>query len=114
MEPQPPQSSTPPPPPAAPPPPASTGGAATPAPPALPDAPLPNAEITVCPVCREPRAEDARFCEECGHDYGGQPIPPVEEERPMFSGPLLWAIMLFWVALALGGLLFLYNALWAI
>ena len=112
MEPQPPSSSTPQPPSAAqpPPPPASAGGgAAAPAPP-------PNLEIVICPVCREPRAEDARFCEECGHDYGAEtPSPPaVPEERPMFSGPVLWAIMLFWVAMAIGGLFFLYNALWSL
>jgi hypothetical protein len=105
VEPQPPQSSTPPPPPSAAPPP--------PPPPAA-DAPLPNIEITICPVCREPRAEDARFCEECGHDYGGQAVPPAEEDRPMFSGPVLWAILVVWVALAIGGLYFLYTALWAI
>ena len=62
----------------------------------------------------KPRAEDARFCEECGHDYGGAAPPPAVEDRPMFSGPVLWAIMLFWVALAIGGLFFLYTALWAI
>lgn len=112
MEPQPPSSSTPPPPLG--PPPAVTadgGGTSTPAPPAEP---LPNVEVVICPVCREPRAEDARFCEECGHDYGGEAPPPPEEERPMFTGPVLWAIMLFWIALAIGGLFFIYNALWAI
>ena len=109
MEPQPPSSSTPPPPPSAPR--GDAGGAASSAP---SSSPLPNAEIVVCPVCREPRAEDARFCEECGHDYGGEAPPPVPEERPMFSGPVLWAIMVFWVILALVGLFFLYNALWAI
>ena len=110
MEPQPPSSSTPPPPSAPPPPPARADGAGAKAP-APPSEPLPNIEITICPVCREPRAEDARFCEECGHDYGGEAPPPAEEERPMFSGPVLWAILLFWVALAVGGLFFLYNAL---
>ena len=116
MEQQPPQSSTPPPRPVPPPSQGAGGGAATPAPPPATDEPLPNIEITVCPICREPRAEDARFCEECGHDFGADPTPgpPAEEERPMFSGPVLWAIMLFWVALALGGLFFLYNALWSL
>jgi len=117
VEPQPPQRSTPPPRSVPQPPPqAASGGAATPAPPPDADEPLPNIEITICPVCREPRAEDARFCEECGHDFGGQPIagPAAEEERPMFSGPVLWAIMLFWAALAIGGLFFLYNALWSL
>lgn len=111
MESQPPPSSTPPPPPATPPPPTGAGGA--PRAPAPPSSPPPNAEIVVCPVCSEPRAEDARFCEECGHDYGGQAPAPVEE-RGMLTGPVLWAVMLFWVALAIGGLFFLYNALWAI
>lgn len=111
MESQPPPSSTPPPSPTTPPPPTGGGSASTaPAPPAEP---LPNIEISICPVCREPRAEDARYCEECGHDYGGQSPTPAEE-RSMLSGPVLWAIMLFWVALAIGGLFFLYNALWAI
>jgi hypothetical protein len=32
----------------------------------------------------------------------------------MLSGPLLWVMLLFWVALAIGGLFFIYNALWAI
>jgi hypothetical protein len=105
VEPQPPQSSTPPP---------SPSAASPPPPPPAADAPLPNIEITICPVCREPRAEDARFCEECGHDYGGQAVPPAEEDRPMFSGPVLWAILVVWVALAIGGLYFLYTALWAI
>ena len=113
MEPQPPSSSTPPPPPAAPP--AAPGAvAALPRRPRRRDEPLPNIEIMICPVCREPRAEDARFCEECGHDYGGRGAAAAEEERPMFTGPVLWAIMLFWVALAVGGLFFLFNALWAI
>src|SRR5688500_17212232 len=112
VEPQPPSSSTPQPSPAAqpsPPPPASPGGGASaPAPP-------PNPEIVICPACRGPPAEDARFCEERGHDYGADtPPPPVPEERPMFSGPVLWAIMLFWIAIAIGGLFFLYNALWAL
>jgi hypothetical protein len=111
VEPQPPSSSTPPPPPAAPPPPPGGGSAAQE--PAASTPPIPNAEIVICPVCREPRADDARFCEECGHDYGGQAPAPVEE-RGILSGPILWAIMLFWAALAIGGLFFLYNALWAI
>ena len=112
MEPQPPSSSTPPPPPAAPLPP-PPGGGGLPQAPAASTSSLPNAEIVVCPVCREPRAEDARFCEECGHDYGGQAPAPVEE-RGMLSGPVLWAVMVFWVILAIGGLYFLYTALWAI
>jgi hypothetical protein len=112
VEPQPPSSSAPPPPPVPPAPSrADGGGSKAPVP---PSAPPPNIEILICPVCREPRAEDARFCEECGHDYGGGAVPPVVEERPVFSGPVLWAILLFWVALAIGGLFFLYTALWAI
>ena len=109
MEPQPPPSSTPPPQPA--PPRADAGTANLPA--ESPSEPLPNADIRICPVCREPRAEDARFCEECGHDYGGQPTPR-EEERGLMSGPLLWAILVFWIVVIVGGLYFLYNALWAI
>ena len=46
------------------------------------DEPLPNIEIMICPVCREPRAEDARFCEECGHDYGGEAAAACRGERP--------------------------------
>jgi hypothetical protein len=110
VEPQPPSSSTPP----TPPPPPSSASADAGGSSAPPAEPLPNIEIVICPVCREPRAEDARFCEECGHDYGGEAPPPPEEERPLFSGPVLWAVLLFWIALAIGGLFFLYYALWAI
>jgi len=109
VEPQPPSRSTPPPPPPAPPP-ARPDGDAT----AISDGPLPNVEIVICPVCREPRAEGASFCEECGHNYAESPAEPPPEERSMLSGPLLWAVMLFWAALAVAGLFFLYNALWAI
>lgn len=110
MEPQPPQSSnapqrppTPPPPPA---PPSGGGrvsGAAAP----------PPVEQVFCPVCREPRAEDARFCEECGHDYGGMAPPPAGEKSTL-SGPLLWVFMLFWIVVIVGGLLFLYSAIWSL
>ena len=108
MEPQPPSRSTPPPSPA--PPPDRPNGDVT----ATPDGPPPNIEIVICPVCREPRAEGASFCEECGHNYAESPPAPPPEERSMLSGPLLWAVMLFWAALAVAGLFFLYNALWAI
>jgi hypothetical protein len=68
--------------------------------------------VTVCPSCGEPRAEDARYCEECGHDYGGKTAPEAEE-RSMLSGPVLWVFMLFWVALAVAGLWYLFSVLWA-
>ena len=90
--------------------PAGPEGGAT----AFPDGPLPNVQIVICPVCREPRAEGASFCEECGHNYAEDVPAEAAAERPGLSGPLLWAFMLFWVALAIGGLFFLYNALWAI
>ncbi|MGE3912735.1 MAG: zinc-ribbon domain-containing protein [Chloroflexota bacterium] len=72
----------------------------------------PNGEAELCPSCGEPRAEDVRYCEECGHDYGGQ-AAEVAEERSRLSGPLLWVFMLFWVVLAIAGLWFLFTALWA-
>ena len=112
MEPQPPQSSTPPPPSTPPSADGPDGGTAGPSAPA--DEPLPNIEIVVCPICREPRPGDARFCEECGHDFAEPPPAPAPEERPLLSGPLLWAIMVFWALLAIGGLYFLYTVLWAI
>jgi hypothetical protein len=72
-------------------------------------------------VCSEPRAEDARFCEECGHDFGteappaGASVAPAPAPEPSrLSGPVLWLVLLFWVGLAIGGLWFLYTALWAI
>ncbi|MCC7371910.1 MAG: hypothetical protein IT306_26075 [Chloroflexi bacterium] len=68
--------------------------------------------MTVCPACGVPRAEDTRYCEECGHDYGGQ-VAPEAEEKPLLRGPVLWAFMLFWVALAVGGLWYLFTVLWA-
>lgn len=77
-------------------------------------------EILVCPVCKEPRTEEIRYCEECGHDYetAGPVVSAsagtVPEERSGFSGPILWLVMVFWVALALGALFFLYTALWTI
>ena len=113
---QPPQSrSTPPPPPAAPSAPAGTGapradGAAAPA---SPD--VPQIVIAICPECEEPRQADARYCEECGHDFGTAPVaPPPTEERSRLSGPVLWLVLAFWAALAIGGLWFLYSALYSL
>ena len=71
--------------------------------------------VLVCPQCAEPRQEDARYCEECGHDFSGDaPPPPPVEERSRLSGPVLWLVMLFWLALAVGGLWFLYTALFSL
>jgi hypothetical protein len=67
----------------------------------------------VCPVCSEPRQEDARYCEECGHDFGEAPAAPVEE-RSRLTGPVLWLVVLFWAALAVVGMFFLYTSLYAI
>jgi hypothetical protein len=71
--------------------------------------------VRICPACAEPRQEDARYCEECGHDFSGDASsrPPVEE-RSRLSGPVLWLVMLFWAALAVGGLYFLYTALYSL
>ena len=114
MEPQQQPRSTPPPPPAS-----STSPAPPPPPPAaapkggVPAAPAGGpALVTVCPACGQPRAEGTRYCEECGHDYGGATAPEAEE-RPLLSGPMLWAFMLFWIILAVAGLWFLFSALWA-
>lgn len=125
MEQQPPSRSTPPPPP--PPPPGGAAGpskeaaskAAAPAKSAPADADgggLPGSLATVCPACGEPRAEDARYCEECGHDFeSAAPTPaPQPEEKTGFSGPVLWLIMVFWVVLAVAGLVFLFTALWSL
>ena len=113
---QPPQSrSTPPPPPAAPKPPSGNGasradGAAGAA---SPDAP--RIVLLICPECSEPRQAEARYCEECGHDFGTAPVPPPpSEERSRLSGPVLWLIVAFWAILAVGGLWFLYTALFAL
>ena len=113
MEPQQQPRSTPPPPPKAstpPPPPPPASGAAPRA--AVPAAPVEGPVVTVCPDCGQPRAEDTRYCEECGHDYGGKTAPEAEE-RSILSGPTLYAFMLFWIILAIAGLWFLFSALWA-
>jgi len=109
VEPQQQPRSTPPPPasPATPPPPAAAPKGGVPAAPA--GGPV---VVIVCPACGQPRAEDTRYCEECGHDYGGATAPEAQE-RPMLSGPALWAFMLFWAILAIAGLWFLFSALWA-
>ena len=70
--------------------------------------------VLVCPTCAEPRQEDARYCEECGHDFSGDTPPPPVEERRRLSGPTLWLVVLFWAVLAVGGLWFLYTALYAL
>jgi hypothetical protein len=114
VEPQQQPRSTPPPPPGTPPPPppaAASGSGKTPAPPSAP-AGEPDGAVTICPACGEPRAEDARYCEECGHDYGGRTAPEAEE-RTFLSGPALWIFMLFWVALAIACLWYLFSVLWA-
>jgi len=36
------------------------------------------------------------------------------EERSRLSGPVLWLVLAFWVVLAVGGLYFLYTALYAL
>jgi hypothetical protein len=87
------------------------------------DAPV-VVEVLVCPVCKEPCAEDIRYCEECGHDFetagpivatsAATATAAAPEERTGFSGPILWLVMVFWVVLAIGGLFFLYTALWTI
>ena len=98
MEPQPNQRSTPPPPP--------------PPPPAPPRAPAaPRAPANACPTCGEDRAAGARYCEECGYDFGPA-TPGGPEEAGLLRGPLLWLFALFWLALAVGGLIFLYSAIW--
>jgi hypothetical protein len=71
-----------------------------------------GATARVCPACNEPRAADARYCEECGYDYGSQPLPD-PPERPFLTGPLLWLLLAFWLAVAVAGLWFLYTVLWA-
>jgi hypothetical protein len=112
VEQQPPSRSTPPPPPSPP------GGGVGPAPAAssgVASAPA-GVDVLVCPVCKEQRAEDARYCEECGHDFESEipPTPPLPEERTGFSGPVLWLVMVFWVVLAVVGLTFLFTALWSL
>jgi hypothetical protein len=95
-----------------PPPPAASGGSA--GPPAAPS----EAGLLVCPTCNEPRQEDARYCEECGYDFGeapppsGTPAPP--QERTRLTGPMLWLAVLFWAVLAVAGLYFLYTALYSL
>jgi hypothetical protein len=73
--------------------------------------------VPVCPVCSEPRQEDSRYCEECGHDFGTEApaaVPPPVPERTRLSGPTLWVVVLFWAVLAIGGLWFLYTALYSL
>jgi hypothetical protein len=102
------------------PPPPTGSPAPTPPPPpgAAPKGGVPSApvssppEVAVCPACGQPRAEGTRYCEECGHDYGGVTAPEAEE-RSLLSGPALWVFLLFWIVLAIAGLWFLFSALWA-
>src|SRR4051794_37444894 len=102
---QPPQPrSSPPPPPAAP---ASSPAASS------------QASLMVCPACSEPRQADARYCEECGHDFGEAPPPvsatPTEPaDPPRLTGPVLWLVVLFWAVAAIAGLYFLYSAIWSL
>jgi hypothetical protein len=35
-------------------------------------------------------------------------------ERSRLSGPILWIVMVFWALLAIGGLYFLYTALFVL
>jgi len=73
-------------------------------------------DVLVCPECQEQRTEDARYCEECGHDFESETpaTSPPPEERTGFSGPVLWLVLVFWVVLAVGGLIFLFTALWSL
>lgn len=82
-----------------------------PPPPAAPSGD-PAIIVMVCPACGEARAEGARYCEECGHDYGGKTAAEAED-RNFLRGPVLWVFMLFWALLAVGGLWYLFTLLWA-
>jgi hypothetical protein len=92
VEPTPPQTSTPP---------------AQPA--ATSEPPLDSLPAT-CAVCGVAREPDDRFCEACGHDFTA-PAPAPTGPGGM-RGPLLWLFVLFWAALAVGGLIWLYTGLY--
>jgi hypothetical protein len=64
-----------------------------------------------------PRQIDSRYCQECGYDFGTAPAPPASgpvAEHGRLSGPILWIVMVFWALLAIGGLYFLYTALFVL
>jgi hypothetical protein len=106
---QPPQSRSTPPPPAAPLAPARTE------PPTANGAAPPETSLRECPDCGEMRQAEARYCEECGYDFGTEPVPPpAVEERSRLSGPVLWLVVAFWAILAIGGLWFIYTALYSL
>jgi hypothetical protein len=111
---QPPQSRSTPAPPNAPRPPADGSGS----PAAGSSAPSTAPAGRVCPTCGEPRQAEARYCEECGYDFGTDPPPPVVAapavESSRLSGPVLWLVIVFWAVLAVAGLYFLYTALYAL
>jgi len=79
----------------------------------------PHAVLLICPACGEPRQADARYCEECGHDFGEAPppasaTPTGAADRPRLTGPVLWLVVVFWAVAAIVGLYFLYSAIWSL
>ncbi|MCC6176539.1 MAG: hypothetical protein IT305_14625 [Chloroflexi bacterium] len=55
----------------------------------------------------------ARFCEECGFDFGTAENPAAPDSAGtggMLRGPVLWAVMIVWAAIAIGALAWIYSA----
>lgn len=73
---------------------------------------VPAGEVELCPMCSEPRDPEARYCEACRYDFENPPPPP-EPEPTRLQGPILWLIMVFWAALLVGGMIYIYTVLWA-
>jgi hypothetical protein len=65
-----------------------------------------------CPVCGDERdVDEDRFCSACGYDFiEGKPGAP--PPRSGLSKPVLWLLVVVWAAIAVAGLVWLYNGLY--
>ena len=86
-------------------------GSPPPAAPAAESGPKSSPLPATCPVCGDARDDDEdRFCSACGYDFTagtGGPVPTSGVSKPVF-----WLLMVVWVAVALAGLIWLYNGLY--
>ena len=95
MEPRPPPSSTPPP------------GSTPSSPPASASEPSLAGLPSACPQCGQEREADDRYCPACGYDFADQAGGTARTGG--LGKPLLWILVVFWAAVAVAGLIYLYN-----
>jgi hypothetical protein len=93
------------------PPPGSTPPGSTPPGTQADPTPLASVLPAKCPICGEPREDEDRFCESCGHNFQDD-VTGTPAARAGISGPVLWLIIAIWAVIGVGALIWLYNGLY--